>query len=82
MSGVPSRLQLWTLRNLCAYAALPCTAYELATDAKHSLVHTEQYLEKLEAGQLVTRTRASAGDLWEPTADGFRVASASAKAET
>lgn len=71
----PTRLQLWTLRNLCAYDALPCTVRELALRASASEPHTEEYLQKLKAGRWVSVRRSVSGDVWQPTKAGFRIAS-------
>ncbi|MFD4461471.1 hypothetical protein [Nocardia sp. NPDC058480] len=72
----PSRLQLWTLRSLCSYAALPCTAADLAAEQNHPAFRTEEYLAKLHAGRWVSKVELVGGALWQPTAKGLRAASA------
>ncbi|MFD4442547.1 hypothetical protein ACFWPK_22530 [Nocardia sp. NPDC058519] len=77
---MPSRVQLMVLRNLCGYDALPCTAPELASAAKQSTLHVEQYLEQLRAGRWVSKRNKASGAVWQPTDKGLAVASAEVQA--
>lgn len=75
----PTRVQLMVLRNLCGYDALPCTAPELASAAKQSTLHVEQYLEQLRVGRWVSKRNKASGATWQPTDRGFAAASAEGK---